>query len=210
MRYSDEKIKESLALWEYAKDIEPDRESINSLLVSSQEEFPVRSSIVIFKKYGILPGANLPSHYFIVVDGFIYHPGYNSETIYCDTLAATTQKVVAVEETCHYCLYKNMRRYFRDDMRFNILVRNCQIILRTFTEFQIILLTIFLLFMMTYSGDTALFRALVILIAIVCIYLHFKRKDFAHCPHIKYEYDRTNVSSSLSAAEQTSWKKKRE
>lgn len=195
MRYSDEKITEALQLWDYAKDYEPHERSIKSRLYlpdADRSKEPINTSLIVFKKYSLLPFLSFPSHYYIVVDGLIFHPGFNdSQDIYNNTTSKYDTKTVGVREECHYCVYKNMKKYFINDLHFNIATNNCQIILGTFKEFFSLLGVFIALVLLSITGDMIYIFLLLIIIAInLFTYIH-RPMYFTKCIHIDDTFNET-------------------
>lgn len=196
LKYTEENIKNALAAWKYAEFMTPKKNSIPSLTIDNQDTEVIKSSLMIFKKYSLLPILKLPSHYYVIIDGNIYHPGYpSSDQIYNDTIIDSEESVVMIKECCHHCIYHNMRKTFRIDTKFNILINNCQIILGQFVEFFLLILFIVSTIFIFLFGSLVCFIIMIALIIlhIVLNLLYAKTYTYTACPHIKFDYIRTKL-----------------
>lgn len=196
LKYSEENIENALASWKYAEFITPKKNSIPSLTIDSQNTEIVKSSLMIFKKYSLLPILKLPSHYFVIVDGNIFHPGYpSSDKIYNDTIIDNEENVVMIKECCHYCIYHNMKKNFMVDTKFNILINNCQIILGQFVEFLLLILFIISTIFIFLTGSFVFFIIMITLLFlhIVLVLLYAKIYTYTTCPHITFDYTHTKI-----------------
>lgn len=202
-KFSISNIEKALSPWAYAKDMNPKKKSIKSKTMFSQKDFELKSSFCVYKKYNLLPKVKFPSHYYVTIDGYIYHPGYpSSNELYNDTITDESQEIVMVKEMCHKCVYDTLKKLFNADKQFNILTNNCQIILGTFVEFfMLVLFVISLVFLTIFNKIVYLIICLLILILHITVSMFSKSYTFAHCAHILYDDEATKTI--IIAAETT-------
>lgn len=195
-KFSTANIEEALRPWEYAKNLQPANNSIKSKVMFSQDGFELKSSLCVYKKYNLLPLVGFPSHFYINIDGYIYHPGYpSSNELYNNTITDEPQKVVMVKEMCHRCVYDTMKKLFEADKHFNLLTNNCQIILGTFIEFSmLVIFTISLIFLTIFNKLVYLVICAIILLVHITVSLFCNTYTFSHCKHILYTDDATKTT----------------
>lgn len=189
-------IQEALKPWEYAKDVKPEIKSVISrfaranvaMFMDSQEN--IGTSFVIHKVHSLVGMFNLLQHYYLVVDGKAWHPGYIDElTIFYDSDKEKNSKIIKIEEKCHYCLYRDMQEKFIRDKQFHIITNNCQRITGHITE------TIFVISYHIFISLALFFGNLLMLIlailSVVCIIIYNRLNvssselQMQYCPHIK-------------------------
>lgn len=191
LKYTDEKIKDALKQWNYAKDKPPQLASINSRIVKpEQSPSDIGSSFIVHKVYSLLPCINIINHYYLVIDGKVWHPGYVEDPeIYLDYDTETDSVIYCIEEVCHYCVYHIMKRNFLQDKNFNIVTNNCQRITGHLTETAISMVFVFCLVGGIFTG-----KMMFLLFAILCIFIvlifnkHGKQQKslyIAHCQHVR-------------------------
>lgn len=190
-KYTDEKIKEALKKWEYAKDRDPPLFSITSRLAKYESSTSdISSSIIVHKIYSLLPSLNIINHYYLVIDGKVWHPGYVDEAeIYLEHDTEKNSIISCIEEKCHYCVYHMMKKNFLKDRSFNIITNNCQRITGHATETALALLYHICIVGGIISGSLLFLIGVILSFCMIILYnVHgMQQKSFyiEHCPHIR-------------------------
>lgn len=197
-KYTKENIEIALKPWEYAKDIQPKLKSITSRFFRGPNDSieddtnGVSTSFVLHKIYSLFGPVNLLQHYYLVIDGKVWHPGYVDELkIFYDYETNDSNNIVRIEELCHYCVYNNMKSRFEKDRNFNFITNNCQGITghrveTLFTVFYHILLVFGLIF-----GKLEILISAILIAISIFIYNRLQISNIEHsiysCPHIRFE-----------------------
>lgn len=194
IKYSKEAMDDALFPWEYAKNLVPAVGTVKSRINTSQTEYnnqPVRTSIIIDKKYALIGFLGLPNHYFISVDDKIWHPGFSkTKDIFLASNSVTNRaRIITSSEICHYCTYHYMNALFKMDRKFNIFINNCQVILGHIVESTIIInYHIFLVAAMA-TGDVIYLMCSISLFVVAIIHNFIDQSPLnlpmRHCPHIQ-------------------------
>lgn len=202
-KYSADNIEMALKPWEYAKSTIPKLKSITSRFFRSpnnstqpglddDDASNISTSFVLHKIYSLFGPVNLLQHYYLVIDGKVWHPGYVDEMqIFYDYETNDNNNIVKIEEWCHHCVYKNMKMRFEKDKKFHLITNNCQGITghRVETLFTIIY-HILLLLALIFGKFKILISAILIAISIF-IYNRLQISNVEHsiytCPHIRFD-----------------------
>lgn len=190
-KYTDEKIKEALKNWEYAKDRDPPLSSVTSRLSKYEKTTSdLSSSIIVHKIYSLLPCINVINHYYLVIDGKVWHPGYTDEAeIYLEYDTEKNSIISCIEEKCHYCVYHMMKRNFLKDRNFNIITNNCQRITGHSTETTFAVIYHLCIIGGMFTGSILFLIAAAICFLVIILYnIHGRQQKslYIHqCPHIR-------------------------
>lgn len=200
-KYTKDNIEMALKPWEYAKSTIPKLKSITSRFFRSpnntmesgdDSDVNISTSFVLHKIYSLFGSVNLLQHYYLVIDGKVWHPGYVDEMqIFYDYETNDNNNIVRIEEWCHHCVYNNMKRRFEKDKNFHFITNNCQGITghRVETLFTIIY-HILLIFALIVGQLKILISAILIALSIF-IYNRLQISNIEHsiytCPHIRFD-----------------------
>lgn len=194
-KYSPDNIDDALKPWEYARKKVPKTKSITSRFASSmlpalkiKTNNIIKTSFIVYKAYSIFDNIKILQHYYMVIDGMTWHPGFIDDLkIYHPD--DTDGNVIKIEEICHFCLYHKMLRNFEADKKFNIITNNCQRITGHMVETALAIIYHVLLSVSLISGN------LIFLIAAILIFLSIymynklisesKTIPIKYCVHIK-------------------------
>lgn len=192
-KFSATNIEKALKPWEYAKDFKPEKRSIKSKLMVSQEGFELKSSYGLYKRYPLLGYVKFVNHYYLNIDNYVYHPGYpSSNDLFNSTNTDERQELVMVKEMCHKCVYDTLKKLFEADKHFNLLTNNCQIILGTFLEFSMLVIFLASLILLTiFKQIIYLIICIIIIISHLIVSRFANTYTFSHCEHILYDDDTT-------------------
>lgn len=184
-KYTNSAVADSLKEWEHAKDLEPDLDSIKSRLMEIGSE----TNIILYKRYPIFSMLNIPNHYYLYINGKIWHPGHESSDDIFHRNDSESGYVVGFTEMCSYCTYHFFFNLFKKDKKFNILTNNCQKITGFIFETVLILTFHVTLILFIFTRKIILFVIAITMIFIIFIYVYISRPNsvfpYSKCPHIK-------------------------
>ncbi len=122
MKYTDENINNALRKLGLIYETDP------KLVVKSKLVNGDNSWSFIYKKYPLYNVPILPSHEYVIINGYSFHPGAKDEPILIeddDSVGITT----LIEEKCSICAKSFLMELFKRDANFNIMMNNCQMIM---------------------------------------------------------------------------------
>lgn len=194
-------MEKALRPWAYAKDLNPKLQSITSrlsgglsgrgqLLEGSDNLEAVGTSFVVYKAYSIFNSLNLLHHYYLVIDGKVWHPGYVDDLrIFHDHDNEVNSTVKKIEESCHNCLYHDMKKKFQNDRAFNIITNNCQRITGQITETTLTVAYHILLVIALLTGSLSMLVMAILIFTSIFIFnsLNTNKRELEmyYCPHIR-------------------------
>lgn len=184
-KYDNKKISQALEPWlEYAH-TEPDISSLRSRMIDKN----ANTSIVLSKKQSLFNFSAFPSHYYLAVDGKIWHPGNRSTETIFTTEDCVDSFVVSIEELCYHCTYHKLLRLFSNDRQFNVITNNCQKIMGYFFETVSIIVyhASLILFLLTDLLVFFLLSLSIVFIALLYAYMSRARNHVLYktCKHVR-------------------------
>lgn len=178
-KYTQKAIDQALHDYISYKDSIPALSSIKSKFLNPN----ATTSFFIYKKYNLYDYKFLPSHFYIIVDGKVYHPGNPSEPILVD-YEEKKATVFKVEEKCKYCTYHTMNDLFQRDKKFNIFTNNCQIILGNYLSTSLLWIGTTFLLLYVIIGYLSFFYIGSSIMLLSMLYDKMHVRDESFCPHI--------------------------
>lgn len=183
-KYTDEAIKQAMQPWVEHSGDSVKIETLTPRFFTKTD----KTMMFVIKKYPLFNISLMPSHMFMVVDGFIFHPGNPSNEIFSEE-EDRDSIVVGVYETCIPCGFKKLHEMLKTDKTFNIMTNNCQIITGQSFETMLLLGMFSSLALYVVTGWVSL---LIIAIGICCFVIVFEQITsvgnsfhYSSCKHIK-------------------------
>lgn len=147
------------------------------------------TSIILSKKHSLLNFSAFPSHYYLVVDGKIWHPGNGSAETIFTAEDCVDSFVISIEELCYHCTYHKLLRLFCNDRQFNVVTNNCQKIMGYFFETVSIIVyhASLVVFLLTDLLAFFLLSLSIICVALLYEYISRARNNVLYntCKHVR-------------------------
>lgn len=182
-KYSPENVTEALKPYERYKDAEPANDSITSRLLDANAD----TIFFVYKKYPLYEINLFPAHYYVVIDGKIFHPGGATSPIFLKS-DERENVITSIEEKCKFCTYQALNTLFESDKHYNIFTKNCQIILGSYINTIILATSLVCIALYVVIGYTSFVFIGIVMIAFSIIYdklLQTQGFQFESCKHIK-------------------------
>lgn len=188
-RYSAENIRESLKKWYgYGVMLPPPLGSVDSRLMNGGSN----TSVVLYKRYSLFQFLQFPNHYYLSVDGDVWHPGDPTEKKIFSNDDPPQAHVMRAHEMCFHCTYHYFLQVFERDKRFNILTNNCQNVVGYVFETSVLILYHLSLVTFVILGQVIFFVfgmmlfTLLVLHQLMVTAVH--ELKYSCCPHIRKAY----------------------
>lgn len=188
-RYSEENVKRALRKWYGHGVMPPPREaSIDSRLVNGS----ANTSVVLYKRRALFEFLQFPNHYYISVDGKVWHPGDPSEKEIFINEDSSKWHVMRAHEMCFHCTYHFFLELFERDTKFNLVTNNCQNVVGHVFETSVLILYHLSLIMFLVTAQFIFFvfgmMALTLLVFHQLMVTAIRELEYIYCPHIRKAY----------------------